>query len=293
MRLNIVLVLFILTFEVFSQVKTNTLLWKFYKKGQKPSYLYGTYHSRKITHDDYNDSLDTVIRRVEQVFVEIEQSEMDNSGMQMISDMMLPDNKTLKTLMSKKQYELYAKYAEEKIGAAYVNFDKINPLFVAVILGMLDEAQYANDTTKKTVDDYIESYAKLYNVKVNGLETVKEQLSAFKKISYKDGVDALMSTVEDTSKSNALEEELIGYYKNQELSKIEEMSHKPDLKKAMKMMQDPLLDSRNKIMLDRTLEFINKTNKSTLVAVGTMHLLGKTGLINALKENGYIVEPVK
>ena len=61
-------------------------------------------------------------------------------------------------------------------------------------------------------------------------------------------------------------------------------------KKAPDLMQSISVD-RNKKWMNHIPTYI--ANKSTFIAVGALHLPGKDGLINLLREAGYTVEQVE
>ncbi|HTF80822.1 MAG TPA: TraB/GumN family protein [Cytophagales bacterium] len=277
---------------VASAQDANSLLWKFYKKGQKPSYLYGTYHSKKIDRSDYNDSLEAKIRKVERVYVELDEAEMANASQLLATQFMLPEGTTLKTLLTKQEYERYAKFAEAKLGPMYESLDVMHPLLVSLMLETFDDLAVEQDTSRQVVDQYIEKYAKANKVEVRGLETAEEQTAALRQISLEESVKSLMETVDLNDQGQNLKAKLETLYKTEDLKGIAALINDPKMKETMDMIKGPLLDTRNKVMVDRVDEFITKTKKNTLVAVGALHLVGKTGLIEVLRTRGYTVEPI-
>lgn len=277
---------------IASSQNANTLLWKFYKKGQKPSYLYGTYHSKKIEHKDYNDSLDAKIKNVDRVYVELDQSEMSNVSEKLMTEFVLPEGTTLKTLLKKDQYERYAKFAEQRVGAMYVGFDQMHPLMVSLLLENFDDLALEMDTAKVIVDQYIERYARTHNVEVKGLETAAEQTNALKEITMEESVESLMETVDLYDESKKMKTDLENLYKTENLKGIVALINDPKMKETMDMIRGPLIDKRNKNMVDRVDKYLTESKKTALVAVGALHLVGKTGLIEALRHKGYIVEPI-
>lgn len=277
---------------IASAQNTNTLLWKFYKKGQKPSYLYGTYHSKKIEHKDYNDSLDAKIQKVDRVYVELNQSEMSQASEMIMSQFVLPEGTTLKTLLKEDEYARYAKFAEERVGALYVGFDRMHPLMVSLVLETFEDLAVEMDTSKVIVDQYIERYALSHNVEVKGLETAVEQTNALKEITMPEAVESLMETVDLHEESKKMKSDLEALYKTENLKGIVALINDPKMKEAMEMIRGPLIDKRNKNMVERVDKYLSESKKTTLVAVGALHLIGKTGLIEALRKKGYIVEPI-
>lgn len=94
-------------------------------------------------------------------------------------------------------------------------------------------------------------------------------------ISYKDGMDK--------------------YYKLQNLKKIEELIEKQKkyISKDAYVEQEVALmgNNRNNRWMKKIPILIK--NKPSFIAVGVAHLIGKTGLINQLRNLGYSVEPIQ
>jgi len=53
---------------------------------------------------------------------------------------------------------------------------------------------------------------------------------------------------------------------------------------------EKLVDERNKIMAGKVQEYLDATDGSYFVVVGAGHLVGKTGIVQLLREKGYSVE---
>ena len=91
---------------------------------------------------------------------------------------------------------------------------------------------------------------------------------------------------------NAYREQDINKVKDEKQKQIDQLiaSSKNMKKKAPDLMQSISVD-RNKKWMNHIPTYI--ANKSTFIAVGALHLPGKDGLINLLREAGYIVEQVE
>ena len=78
-------------------------------------------------------------------------------------------------------------------------------------------------------------------------------------------------------------------YKNQQLKEIENSLNNTEF--DMEENQDLLLNNRNKNWVQQLKDIMEK--ESAFIAVGAGHLVGKQGLIELLKKEGYIVTPLK
>ena len=89
-------------------------------------------------------------------------------------------------------------------------------------------------------------------------------------------------------------------YREQDINKVKEEKQKQvdKLSAFSKNMENKAPDLMQSISVDRNKKWMNHiptyiANKSTFIAVGALHLPGKDGLINLLREAGYIVEQVE
>ena len=81
---------------------------------------------------------------------------------------------------------------------------------------------------------------------------------------------------------------MLNVYKSQQLNEIENLFTKSEL--GLEEHQDILLDNRNKNWVGQ-LKNIMKTN-AVFIAVGAGHLVGKMGLIELLRKEGYTLKPL-
>ena len=81
---------------------------------------------------------------------------------------------------------------------------------------------------------------------------------------------------------------MLNVYKSQHLNEIENLFTKSEL--GLEEHQDILLDNRNKNWVGQ-LKNIMKTN-AVFIAVGAGHLVGKMGLIELLRKEGYTLKPL-
>ena len=82
---------------------------------------------------------------------------------------------------------------------------------------------------------------------------------------------------------------LMQAYKSQQLNAMEALMKESDF--SMEKYENILVNYRNADWV-KQLNTVMK-NESVFVAVGAGHLLGEQGLINLLKKEGYVVEPLE
>ncbi|MEM9299508.1 MAG: TraB/GumN family protein [Bacteroidota bacterium] len=135
----------------------------------------------------------------------------------------------------------------------------------------------------------LEAMAKKENLKFVGLSNIDEEIEAFKQFPIKDQVEALKYTVNNFYQHIKDYENMVSaYLKEQDLVAVKNETFKATNKsQAFKKVY---YDDRTKAWLSQ----IKKQMKSkpAFVALGAPYLVGKEGLIEMLKQDGYRVEPI-
>jgi len=266
----------------------KTLLWQISGNGlQKPSYLFGTIHM--ICSDDalLSDSLKNAIQNTEAVYFEVD---MDNlfEMLGVVRKMKMRDDTTLADLLDKEDYQKVKKYFEDK--GTLLPFSILETYKPLLAASMLME----NGTECKTpeaMEEVIMKEAKRHGKNVRGLETMAYQMSIFDTIPYKMQAMQLVKYVDDADKGqtdNKEYDKLLQAYKDQDLSKLEELTKTTDM--GISNFTDILLYNRNQNWVEKLKGIM--PDKAVVIAVGAGHLPGDKGVINLLRQAGYTVKPV-
>src|SRR6266496_4818530 len=130
----------------------------------------------------------------------------------------------------------------------------------------------SNCKSAQAMEEVIMKEAKGYQKKIKGLETMAYQFSIFDTIPYKmqalqllKYVDAAKTGKDDESKEY---EKLLNAYKDQDLSKLEQITSASDV--AISSFTDILLYNRNRNWVEQLKDIM--ADHSVLVAVGAGHL---------------------
>lgn len=263
----------------------NSLLWKISGNGlEKPSYIFGTIHI--IPKDDFfftdlmKEKFDSCKQLILEIDINLSLAEQINAAKQMF----LPEGKTLFDYMSKKDSAEFNTYMLDSLKikkSTYKKLLKIKPLFGSglVIKELIGKT--------KTYEEELNKRAKKNGMEISGLETLQFQLDLINNISIEDQIKMLF---EDELSGDPLDvyNEMLKAYKNQNLNKLNELIDADD---SMSKLGDDFLKNRNADWISKIEKRIKE--KQTFIAVGAGHLAGNDGVLNLLKQNGYIVEPVK
>ncbi len=274
-----------------TSVLPQSLLWKIeHKDIPAPSYLFGTIHM--IPKDDYflPSGLEEAFEKSNDVVFEIDLDDMSGIGslMGMLSNLLMNDGMTLSKLLSKEEYAEVSTYFEE-MGLPMFLLNKVKPMFLSMLAEVnMDPASMQSDDI---VSYEMELYQKAQDEKkdVEGLETMKYQMSLFDSIPYKDQAMMLLDAVRGTDLESDLFDQTVALYKTQNIQAMVEMVGDTDTEENS-TYENVLLNNRNQNWIPVMSKMM--TTGPVFFAVGAGHLAGELGVINLLKKQGYTLTPV-
>lgn len=269
----------------------KSLLWEIQTPGAKePSYLFGTIHI--IGAEDYflPKGTMTSFEKSNKIFFEIDMAQMSDmsSLMGMMNKLYMSDGKTLKSLLSEKDYKTVVNFFQEK-GMPIIFFERMKPMFLTVLTsGDLDPGGLKNGEMKSYEFEFMEM-ASQTKKPTGGLESIEFQIGLFDKIPYEKQAEMLINAINTTEEGGNELEEMVKVYKDQDLEKLASMIESSD--SEISGYEDILLTERNKNWIPIIIEETKK--QPSFFAVGAGHLGGKNGVISLLKKQGVKVKAVK
>jgi uncharacterized protein YbaP (TraB family) len=269
----------------FSQTP-HSLLWRISGKGlSRPSYLFGTMHIICADDASLSDSLKAVIAACDEVYFEINLSDMSDM-MNALKYMQMQDSKRLSDLLQPDEYARVKDYfAKHSSVLPFSMLERFKPMLIS---GLIEEQGLGCQTTDG-MELRIMKELKASNKPVNGLETAAFQAGLFDSIPYEYQAKELVKDIDSADENKKATQQLAELYTRQDLDGIEKLSDKDD--SGMSGYMDLLLYSRNRKWAKELKKLL--PGRSLLVAVGAAHLPGKEGVIELLRKEGYTVEPVK
>lgn len=274
------------------------LLWKISGNGlEKPSYIFGTHHLAPLSIKDSITNMAQVINETNQVYGEIIMSETNTPAfMQEAQRMMkMPTDTTLQSLFTSEQYELLGKIVKEYLMTDISMLAQVKPTIINLQLEVVFSLKYFKDSNlQQSIDAYFQQQAQQNGKKVGGLETTRSQLDMlFNRQTLQRQAQLLYCAISHIEKTIEQNKKIVNYYKAQDLDSIlclmeeKEGSSCDPLPNEMEI----LLDKRNKAWTKK-MPIIMK-EAPTLFVVGGGHLPGNNGVLNLLKQQGYIIAPMK
>lgn len=270
----------------------KSLLWEISGNGlKKPNYLYGTIHI--IPKEDFVSGVTLENKIAESDYLVMEVPDITNLAalLALKDEIKNPEGKQIKEYVSEGKYDTLISLLEKHKNMDQASFEAtygtMKPFGLYTLIQEIDMSK-----DLESYEKYFMEVAYNNNLDVDGLETLKDQMSMFSQISYEDIVDQVIDGLSESENKEAADSfgEMVKYYKMQDLDSLENMMFKAD----EMMMSDKYISM---FLFDRNSRWIPKmeemmTNRKCFFAVGAAHLVGEKGVINLLRERGYTLKPI-
>ena len=268
------------------QANTNnqTLLWEISGKDlKKPSYLFGTFHMMCKDDIKFSDNLLQALKNSEEVYFEMDLDDMANTlGAMMYMNM--KDGKTLKDLYTEAEYDKLQFFFKDSLRTNLTMFQKMKPSFLEAFI----YPKMLSCKNMSGVEQELLKIAGKEKKEVRGFETIAFQASMFDSIPYETQAKSLLTSIDSINNYKVYFEKMVQVYLSQEIEGIEAMF--ADEAFGMKDGLELLLDKRNINWVEQLKTILPKNN--IFIAVGAGHLVGKKGVLELLKQEGYTVRPL-
>jgi len=265
----------------------NALLWKVTGNGlKKPSYIFGTYH---FLTNGFVDTIQAVKNAYAASEAVVGELNIDSSIQTPMMEASLLKGTTLQQELSDTLYTTAGNWLKEEAGFDIAQLNQVSPFAVmSIAMAITQQKYYPNQPGEVQLDTYFQQAAKKEGKKVMGLETIQMQINAlFGQLTLQRQVTLLSELFKEKDGLKEMIRIMNTAYTSENLDALEQLmvgsSYRPEERKA-------LLDDRNNYWMQQLPGLM--AEQALFVAVGALHLVGKTGLINQLKEKGYIVTPV-
>lgn len=269
---------------------------------EKPSYVVGTYHLAPASFVDSIPGAREAFASVEQVCGELDMRDLQApANVTKLADAMrMPDGKLLKELLSEDEMARLNGYMRSVMGVDFTNpmidmqMGKFTP---AAVMTQLQILQYMKVTPgfnpAALIDVYFQNEAAKAGKPVIGFENVDFQVSVlYKGSSLERQKEQLFCMVDNPEYNLQLMKDIAGAYFAKDMDRLaavtdETLGNSCDSTPEEK---DALIYNRNADW-DKAIPAIIE-EKATMFVVGALHLPGERGLLQLLKNRGYIVESV-
>ncbi len=248
--------------------------------GVLSSYIFGTIH---IDDEKVMAIPDSVLRRLaaaDTLMLELELN--DGGSVNILRKMLFTDGRSLEQVIGETEFKEVTLALAESGNHLPGDILSVLKPWAAMLLLIRPENKSGTFLDKK-----LANIARNAGIRIEGLETIDEQLSIFDDLMLNDQVNLLRSTMSTLSEKNQAYRDLLDAYSSGDLEKLIQVSaaQEPEDKKLAKLIKTRLIYDRNQKMFDR-LQYRLQTGNA-FIAVGTLHLPGELGLLNKLRQAGY------
>ena len=214
--------------------------------------------------------------------------------------MFRPEGQTIADILTPDEMEKLNSFMKRMLGFSFKNpiimnqMGNMSPMSIEALLSVTISKEVVPDYNPlKLIDEYFQKQAKKRGKTVAGLESVDFQLAIlYKGTSIERQKEQLMCLVENEEYNMMITKQLADAYFSQNLDAIYAITQE-----KMNSSCDSTPEEENRLIYDRNAAWAEKiptmmAGNSTLFVVGAAHLPGERGVLELLKQKGYIVEPV-
>jgi uncharacterized protein len=278
------------------------LLWKIEdpkEPDRAPSYLFGTIHLSDPRAVDFPKSVTDALASVHRVATEVDDpsSERVSEAMATMTNkgvVLLPGQDRLDKMLTAPEHQRAA-LALKRLGMAPDMMARVKPWVASMLLATSDCERSRAAGGKLTVDSEIVQRAEGRGLGAFGLETLETQFQSMADVPDADQLALLKAQLALQPRINDVTETLLQLYLDRDLGAI--WPFQIALAKAagvdpkvFESYQENLIYLRNQRMLGRVHTHLFRGG--VFMAVGALHLPGKTGLVSLLREMELTVTPV-
>jgi uncharacterized protein YbaP (TraB family) len=272
----------------------NAVLWKIERADRAPSYLFGTVHlsdarvAMSPTTQDALANARTVI--IENSDLSLEASA--NAYRAAAKNAVFDNGQTLDKLLSAAEFEKLLRTVKGTPQA----LRPYRPWIVSLMLTGSECERHRVHNGDLVLDMAIADHAKTHGIPLTGLETTQEQLEALASIPDAEQAGILRANLALTDEAENLMETMVQVYLSRRVGALWDLqiafAEKAGVSaRDFASFERKIIVERNRKMRDGSLPHLKKGG--AFVAVGALHLPGKTGLVSLLREAGYTLTAIE
>ena len=277
---------------------TEALLWKIDRPGVEPSYLFGTVHLSDSRVTALSDKVKAALHQSKQLAVEVADLSQEAVGKAMANaaaSLVYGDGHTLSEKLTAEEFK-QVEVLLAKSGLPDELAPMLKPWLVNMLLAISDCERKRVAAGITVLDMKLEEEAKKESMSIVGLETIEQQLASLADIADSEQIEMLKAGLKFADRTDDMLETMVQLYSKRQMGAAIPFQMALAAKvgtpaSAYDGFQKSLLIDRNARMRDKIGPLVDKG--SAFVAVGALHLPGKTGIITLLREAGYVITAVE
>ena len=283
---SIALILAVSTFA-FAQAPADgvdkTFMWKVENEGTT-LYLLGSIHALREDAYPLPSPIEAAFDEVELVVFEMDVEHMTQAAVKMMAAGSLEEGRTLEEVVGPETwFEL--KVHASPLGLEPAMFSRMKPWMAALTLAAFELTKSGYVATAG-LDSYFAQRAEETGKKRLALETVDFQVSLFADLTPEESLEFLRFTLVDLEAMIPEMERLYLDWRRGNVEPMEELllqgyEEFPEVFKRMVV-------DRNRSWMPMIVELL-QGERDAMVVVGSLHLVGESGLVELLRQRGYTV----
>lgn len=261
----------------------NALLYKVSSiKNEHNSYIFGTMHVMSENQFYFPKAIEEYLLECDALCMEIKEVSKQTIKPELLFDL----NKPLQDYCTKTQWDSIISWAETNLLMTQSNFEA-NFQFAKPFVLLQFMMQNSLPLVHKSHELELEKIASEKEIEQYGLETVEEQLNLFNKIDYPSQISMLMKQLAELKNSKEEFNRMEKFYASQNLDSLCKLTESA----VFEDFREELLVNRNSIWILKMKPLMRE--KNVFFAVGAGHLCGDDGVLQLLKNEGYLIEAIK
>ncbi len=271
------------------------IFWKIEKPGIATSYLLGTMHVTDPRVLKMPSGADKALADAKTIVIESDEILDDKKAMAGILTRpeltMLTDGNTIEKLLKPEDLAILEDGLKKR-GVPLAAVSRMQP-WMLLSLVSLPACELARKGNTAFLDKRIALDAAAEGKTVKGLETLAEQLAAMASIPTEMHLKSLVETIKLGPKMDDVFETMTQLYLTGEIGFtmpfLKQVAPDGSDNAGYAEFEELIVTKRNHLMAERAAPILTEGN--VFMAVGALHLPGKDGLVELLREQGFTVTP--
>jgi uncharacterized protein len=247
-------------------------------------YLAGSVHALPREHADFSPQLERAYAAAKVIVMEVDLDDLDPlvAVQYVTSNGTLPANQSLESVVGTQRYATVAKLAAS-LDLPELVIARLEPWAAAMVLTQFALVKSGFDP-QLGIDMQLTERAKADGKRIDGLETVIDQLSIFDSRSLEEQAKFLVDSANDVPEMHEDLDRLVRAWRSGDMRGLEQEFIKE--RAQAPALYDELLGKRNRKWLPQ-IEALLDDGQDYLVVVGTLHFVGRDGLLELLTRAGH------
>ncbi|MCO6184898.1 TraB/GumN family protein [Rhizobium sp. L1K21] len=276
---------------------SESIFWKVEKDGVPASYLFGTMHLSDPRVVDMPEGAHEAFEAADTLIVESDEIlDQQKASAALLSQPQLTtftDGKSITDYLTPEERKLLEADLKGR-GVPLFAVSKMKPWLLSSFVSMPVCEAARKASGRPFLDQKLVMEAAASGKKIVGLETLAEQLEIMASLPMDMHIKGLMSAIKDPQLTRDGMETLITLYDQGKAAWLEPVSKylypEDDDGFSMAEFEQKMVITRNHHMAERAADTLAKGN--AFMAVGALHLSGKEGLVQLLRDEGFTLTPL-